>query len=36
MFNPELPIRMETDVLGFILGAIISQLFSDPYTGREI
>src|SRR6266498_3061222 len=27
MFNPELRIRMETDILGFILRVIISQLF---------
>src|SRR5450755_1713069 len=29
MFNPSLRIRMETDVSGFALGAVISQLFSD-------
>ncbi len=36
MFNPELQIRMEIDILGFVLRVIISQLFPDPYTGREI
>jgi len=36
MFNSELRIRMETDVLGFILEIIISQLFHDSCTGREI
>ncbi len=36
IFNPKLRIRIKTDVLGFILRVIISQLFPDPYTGREI
>ena len=36
MFNFKLRIRIETDASGFILGIIISQLFPDPYTGREI
>ena len=36
IFNPELRIRMETDTSGFTLGVVISQLFPDPRTGREI
>ena len=36
IFNSELRIRMETDILGFILGVIISQFFSDSRIGREI
>ncbi len=36
MFNPELRIRMEMDILGFVLGAVISQLFPDSCIGREI
>ncbi len=35
IFNLELRIRIKTDVLGFILGVIISQLFHDFCTGRE-
>ncbi len=36
MFNLKLRIRMETDASEFALGIIISQLFSDLRTGREI
>jgi len=36
MFNSELRIYIKTDILGFVLGVVISQLFPDPRTGREI
>ena len=36
IFNSELRIYIETDTLGFILKTIISQLFPDPRTEREI
>ncbi len=36
MFNPELRIRIETDTSEFALRVVISQLFPDLRTGREI
>ncbi len=36
MFNSELRIYIKTDILGFVLGVVISQFFRDPCIGREI
>jgi RNase H-like domain found in reverse transcriptase len=35
MFDPLLRTRLETDVSGFVIGAVISQLFHDPIHGRN-
>ncbi len=36
IFNPELRIRIKTNISEFALEVVISQLFPDPYIGREI
>jgi hypothetical protein len=35
MFDPLLRTRLETDVSGFAIGAVISQLFYDLIYGRD-
>jgi RNase H-like domain found in reverse transcriptase len=35
IFDPLLRTRLETDVSGFIIGAVISQLFHDSFYGRN-
>jgi hypothetical protein len=35
MFDPLLRTRLETDVLGFAIETVISQLFHDPIHGRD-
>jgi len=36
LYDPSLPIRLETDASGYAIAGTISQLFVDPVTGRKV